>query len=158
MDNEIHEQRKEGVDLLSRRMKKQEIIAPRPSRVLFEFTSEDEDYVNMMLKKTAKQTLRKHRKEYVPSKENIPTLDHELDELLTAVEKKAGILPSSVEPIRNCRKCYFSTSFRIVGTDWYCQCTNVARTSGKIGWIWVHCESNLSCWRKPENQKSDGSG
>ncbi|MHA1908165.1 MAG: hypothetical protein ACW98Y_12775 [Candidatus Thorarchaeota archaeon] len=135
--------------MIRRRKKKQEIVQPRPRDVLFEFTSEDEDYVNMMLKKSAMRTLRKHRKTAPRPEEPVP-IDPEIDKLLTQIEKKVGIQPDSVKPIKNCRKCYFSKSLRVIGTDWYCQCSNVAKSSGKLGWTWVHCESNLPCWRVPD--------
>ena len=138
--------------MIRRRKKKQEIAPPRPRDVLFEFTAEDEEYVNMMLKKSAKRTLQKHRKDAPHPPKESPLIDPEMEELLTQVEKKAGLRTSSIDPIRNCRKCYFSKSLRVVGTDWYCQCSNVAKSSGKLGWTWVHCESNLPCWRELDTE------
>jgi hypothetical protein len=138
-----------GESLFRRRKKKQEIAPPKPSKVLFEYTSEDDEYVNMMLKKSAKRTLQRHIKESPPALEEPSTIDEEMNELLTEVERKAGIRSDVIEPIKNCRKCYFSRSVRVIGTDWYCQCSNVARSSGKAGWKWLRCESDLPCWREP---------
>jgi hypothetical protein len=139
-----------GTSLIKKHKDDQEATPPRPSRVLFEFTSEDEAYVNMMLKKSARRTVQKHRKDKpLPTKEPL-FIDDELDEMLIEVEKKAGIKSTATEPIKNCRKCYFSRSFRVIGVDWYCHCANVARSSAKAGWSWVRCESNLSCWREPD--------
>ncbi|MGD9395198.1 MAG: hypothetical protein PVJ05_02100 [Candidatus Thorarchaeota archaeon] len=133
--------------MIRRRKKEQEATPPSPRKVLFEFTSEDEDYVNMMLKKSARRTLQRLKKDSSQPPKESPPFDTELDEMLAAVEKKAGIQPAEIEPIKNCRKCYFSKSLRVIGTEWYCQCSNVAKLSGKLGWKWVRCESNLPCWR-----------
>ena len=136
--------------MIRRRKKEQEIPPPRPSQVLFEFTEDDEEYVSMMIKKSARRTLQKHRKERPQPQKEQPPIDDELDEMLTEVERKVGIRSDFLEPIKNCRKCYFSKSVRVIGIDWYCQCSNVAKSSGKTGWTWVRCESNLPCWREPE--------
>jgi len=138
-----------GESLIRRRKKEQENTPPKPSKVLFEFTSEDEKYVNMMLKKSARRTIEKHRKDAPPPPKESISIEAEMDELLTEVERKVGIRSDVIEPIKNCRKCYFAKSVRVVGADWYCQCSNVAKSSGQTGWKWVRCESNLSCWREP---------
>ncbi|MFW9787877.1 MAG: hypothetical protein ACFFE2_16925 [Candidatus Thorarchaeota archaeon] len=136
--------------MIRRRKKDQDVEPPRPIQVLYEFTAEDEEYVNMMLKKSARRTLQKHRREIPVIAKEQPLIDPEMDELLTAVEKKVGIRPAEITPIKNCRKCYFSKSIRVVGNEWYCQCSNVAKSTGKLGWTWIRCESNLSCWREPD--------
>jgi hypothetical protein len=142
-----------GTSLIKKHKDDREATRPKPSRVLFEFTSEDEAYVNMMLKKSAKRTIQKHRKDKPLPTKKPPPIDDELDEMLIEVEKKVGIKSTATEPIKNCRKCYFSKSFRVIGVDWYCHCANVARSSGKAGWTWVHCESSLPCWREPNYDK-----
>jgi hypothetical protein len=116
--------------------------------VLLEFTKEDEKYVNMMLRKSAMRTLTKHRKN--PPPERLPVLiDPEIDSILSTIEARMGFQKAPIEPIKNCHKCYFSAASRFVGTDWYSLCTNVATTAGMPRGKWVHCESNLSCWRAP---------
>jgi hypothetical protein len=125
---------------------------PNPIEALLEFTEEDEKYVNMMLKKEARRTLQKYRKNPQPKAKPV-LIDPEIDRALAAIEARMGHVKGSIEPIKNCRKCYFSTSIRVIGTDWYCQCTNVAKSSGKQGWKLVHCQSDLPCWREPDSEK-----
>jgi hypothetical protein len=139
--------------LIRRRKKPQEDLSQNPFKVLLEFTEADEQYVNMMLRKTAMRTLAKHRKN--PQRPGPPAakpeihVGTEIDRMLHAIEAKMGIHKAPVVPIRNCRKCYFSSAFRIVANDWYSLCTNIARATGLRRGKWVHCESNLSCWRAP---------
>ncbi|MHA1962258.1 MAG: hypothetical protein ACW99U_18800 [Candidatus Thorarchaeota archaeon] len=135
--------------MIRKRKRRQEVESPKPRRPQFEFTKDDEEYVNMMLKKSAIRRLQKHRKN-PPPKKNPPLIDPEIDELLSKIETKVGIIKGEVKPIKNCRKCYFSKSFRIIGVEWYCLCSNIAKVAGQSRGKWVHCESNLKCWRKPQ--------
>jgi hypothetical protein len=137
-----------GWRMIRRKRKQQEIIPPKPIKVLLEFTEADEQYVNMMLRKSAMRTLAKHKKN-IPPQTPPPTINPEFDSMLSAIEARMGLLDAPIGPIKNCRKCYFSSSFRIIGDNWYSLCTNVARASGLPHGKWVHCESNLSCWREP---------
>jgi hypothetical protein len=139
--------------LIRRRRKPQEDLSQNPFKALLEFTEADEQYVNMMLRKTAMRNLTKHRTNPqrlspLAAKPEIH-VDPEIDRMLHAIEAKMGIHKAPVVPIRNCRKCYFSSAFRIVANDWYSLCTNIARATGQYRGKWVHCESNLSCWRAP---------
>jgi hypothetical protein len=134
--------------LIRRRKKQQEVVPPNPIEVLLEFTEEDEQYVNMMLRKSAIRTLERHKKKHLPE----PTqsaINPELDSMLSAIEARMGFLNAPIDPIKNCRKCYFSSSFRIIGANWYSLCTNIARASGLPRGKWVRCECNLPCWREP---------
>ncbi|MFW9802590.1 MAG: hypothetical protein ACFFFC_08065 [Candidatus Thorarchaeota archaeon] len=139
--------------MIRRRKKPQEVPPPNPFKALLEFTEADERYVNMMLRKTAMRTLTKHRKN--PQLSGPPAvkpevhIDPEIDRMLHAIETKMGLHRTPVVPIRNCRKCYFSSAFRMIGNDWYSLCTNIARAPSLQRGKWVHCESNLSCWRAP---------
>jgi hypothetical protein len=134
--------------LIRRRKKQQEVVPPNPIKVLLEFTEEDKQHVNMMLRKSAMRTLAKHRKNPLPQKP-LSIINPEIDSILSAIETKMGLHKAPIRPIQNCRKCYFSAAFRIIGIDWYSLCTNIARTSGMPRGKWVHCESDLSCWREP---------
>ncbi len=134
--------------MIRRRKKQQEVVPPNPIKVLLEFTEEDKQYVNMMLKKSAMRTLERYKKNHLPE----PTqsaINPELDSMLSAIEVRMGLLNAPIGPIKNCRKCYFSSSFRIIGDNWYSLCTNIARASGLPRGKWVRCESNLPCWREP---------
>ncbi|MHA2021219.1 MAG: hypothetical protein ACW96N_05860 [Candidatus Thorarchaeota archaeon] len=134
--------------MLRRKRKQEEVVPPNPIKVLLEFTEADEQYVNMMLRKSAMRTLARHKK--IPAPQTFqPAINPELDSMLSAVEAKMGLINAPIVPIKNCRKCYFSSSFRIIGNNWYSLCTNVARASGLPRGRWVHCESNLPCWRRP---------
>jgi hypothetical protein len=114
--------------------------------VLLEYSEADEQYVNMMLRKTAMRPLTKHRKNQPPIKPPV-LINPEIDNILSSIEIKMGITKSPIESIKNCRKCYFKSAFRMIGNDWYTLCTNVARASHMQRGKWVHCESNLSCRR-----------
>jgi hypothetical protein len=116
--------------------------------VLLEYTEADEQYVNMMLRKSAMRTLTKHRKNPTPPKPPV-LINPEIDNILSAIEIRVGINKDPIEPVKNCRKCYFTSAFRIIGHDWYSLCTNFARASDLQRGKWVHCKSNLSCWREP---------
>lgn len=133
---------------LRRRAKKQETLHPNPIKVLLEYTEEDEKYVNMMLKKSARRKLEQCRRNPLP-KERPSLIDPEIENLLIGIETKLGLHKAPIEPIMNCRKCYFSSSFRLIGTNWYCLCTNIGRTPHQSSGKWVHCENNLPCWRAP---------
>ena len=135
--------------MIRKRKKQQQMPAkPNPRKALFEFTEEDKEYVNMMLRKETVRKLQRLRKNPMP-KEEPSLIDPEIDKALGEIEAKMGIAENPIQPIKNCRKCYFSKSFRLIGKEWYCQCTNVARSSLMLRWIWIRCESDLSCWRAP---------
>lgn len=129
----------------SKQKKLEELVQPSPIKALLEFTEEDEEYVNMMLRKEALRTLQRIRDG--PRPKQAPSLiDPEIDKVLTQIEAKLGLIK---DPIKNCRKCYFSTSFWTIGINWYCFCTNIARTPYSTKGMWIRCKSNLKCWREP---------
>ena len=134
--------------MIRRKKKQQQAVLPNPIKVLLEFTEADEQYVNMMLRKSARRTLERYKKNPLPETPQ-PAINPELDRMLSAIEARMGLINAPIGPIKNCRKCYFSSSFRIIGNNWYSLCTNIARASGLPRGKWVHCESNLPCWREP---------
>ncbi|NHJ12039.1 MAG: hypothetical protein EAX95_00070 [Candidatus Thorarchaeota archaeon] len=139
--------------MIRRNKKKQELEPPNPLAVLFEFSEEDEEYVQSMLKKSARRTLDRFKSEEPKvaksEAQQEPLFFPELQAKISALEVKMGIHTSPPQPIRNCRKCYFASSFRNIQTNWYCRCTNVSRTPAKGRGLWILCESNLPCWRSP---------
>lgn len=134
-----------------KRKKKEPEMAPPPSP-LFTWTDEDQAYVNKMLMKDARKNLRK-KIDAIPKKEPEPS-EHpfpELNKMVTELEIKTGNKKGPINPIKNCRKCYFATSVRLFGLNWFIKCSNVARScSHDPKHPWILARSNLPCWRDPK--------
>ncbi len=98
----------------------------------------DEDYVNMMLKKDARRTIEKHRKdEPVKQSEKSP-------------KKNIGppVISEKLSTIKRCQNCYFSIREKKIGGSYWCQCTNPGRSTDVIcKGSWVKSQLNLPCWK-----------
>lgn len=109
---------------------------------------DDEEYVTMMLKKEAKRTLAKHRKE--------PDLFKEKKEETSTLTKKKKkqeppVMPTKMSLVKRCQNCYYSVGQHTIGGSCWCHCTNPGRSIGdSIGKTWVKSRLNLSCWKLAE--------
>lgn len=95
----------------------------------------DEDYVSMMLKKDARRTIEKHRK----------------DETVDQSSKKKSeppVISEKLSTIKRCQNCYFSVREKKIGGSFWCQCTNPGRSTDVIcKGSWVKSQLNLPCWK-----------
>ncbi len=106
----------------------------------------DEDYVTSMLKKDAKKTLAKYRKEPETS------ANERSEEKNTPIKRKkredAPVLSERLSPMRRCQSCYFCVAVRTVGGSSWCNCTNPGRsTEGSPEKRWIKSRLNLLCWK-----------
>ncbi len=105
-----------------------------------------------MLMKDARKNLRK-KIEAVSNKAS-ELSEHpfpELNKMVAELEFRAGNKKDQINPIRNCRKCYFASSVRLFGLNWFIKCSNVARSrSQDPKHPWILARSNLPCYRAPE--------
>lgn len=95
----------------------------------------DEDYVSMMLKKDARRTIEKHRK----------------DEPVDQSSKKKSeppVISEKLSTIKRCQNCYFSVREKKIGGSFWGQCTNPGRSTDVIcKGSWVKSQLNLPCWK-----------
>jgi hypothetical protein len=131
-------------------MRSTEPEEPPPRSPIYTWTQDDQDYLDRITRRNLKLMIQEHRaalegttasSEYSSGVFIYPGLE----EALSRLEEKVGLRESRIEPIKNCRKCYFATSTRVLSTMWYCFCTNRAPAR------FVIARSNLSCWRKKES-------
>jgi hypothetical protein len=108
------------------------IINPSDSEIL------DDDTVHRdgFYKRKALDTLKKYRKDnpiITPRKRG----------------KKAVIRSSKSTTIKRCQNCYYSTSSRKLGANWWSTCTNAVKSiEGRPNtFLWVESKLNLSCWK-----------
>ncbi len=136
--------------LLDRYIKRfKEPEEPPPPNPIYRWTEEDQEYLDQITKRNLRLKIEAHRSDPEPRCDSdaeylVPGLyylNEEIEEGLVKLEEKAGLRESRIEPIKNCRKCYFATSTRVLNTVWYCFCTN--RPPARF----VVARSNLPCWR-----------
>jgi len=106
----------------------------------------DEDYVTSMLKKDAKKTLAKYRKEPETSTNETP------EEKGMPIKKKKKqeppVLSEKLSPVRRCQNCYYCVTVRTIGGSSWCNCTNPGRsTQGSPEKRWIKSSLNLPCWK-----------
>jgi hypothetical protein len=121
-----------------------------PLSPIYTWTKEDQEYLDQITKRNLKLVIQEHMaalgtsttgSQYSPGS----FVDPDIEEALTRLEERVGLTESRIEPIKNCRKCYFATSTRVLNTMWYCFCTNRAPAR------FVTARGNLPCWRKKES-------
>ncbi|RDE14922.1 MAG: hypothetical protein C4K48_05295 [Candidatus Thorarchaeota archaeon] len=106
----------------------------------------DEDYVTSMLKKDARKTLAKYRKEPETSSNDRHA------EKSTPIKKKEKyeppVLSERLFPMRRCQNCYYCVTVRTIGGSSWCNCTNPGRsTEESPEKRWIKSRLNLPCWK-----------
>jgi len=95
----------------------------------------DDDYVSMMLKKDAKKTIEKHRR----------------DEPVKQSPKKKSeppVVSEKIATMKRCQNCYFSVKEKKLGGSIWCNCTNPGRSTNiDSKGSWVKSQLNPPCWK-----------
>jgi len=95
----------------------------------------DDDYVSMMLKKDAKKTIEKHRRnepvKQSPKKKSEPP-----------------VVSEKIATMKRCQNCYFSVKEKKLGGSIWCNCTNPGRSTNiDSKGSWVKSQLNPPCWK-----------
>jgi hypothetical protein len=98
----------------------------------------DEEYIEHMLKKVAKRTLEKHRRDSpieIEKKKHVPIV----------VSEKLSLM-------KRCQNCYYSVGNRTIGGSCWCHCTNLCRSNAdNAKTSWVKSQLNLPCWKPAQD-------
>ncbi len=99
----------------------------------------DDDYVSMMLKKDARKTIEKHRR----------------DEPVKQSPKKKSeppVISEKIAPMKRCQNCYFSVKEKKLGGSIWCHCTNPGRSTNiDSKGSWVKSQLNPPCWKPTQD-------
>ena len=99
---------------------------------------DDDDYVSMMLKKDARRTIEKHRRDE-PVKQSEKSPKKNIEPL---------VISEKLSAIKRCQNCYFSVREKKIGGSYWCHCTNPGRSTDVIcKGSWVKSQLNLPCWK-----------
>ena len=99
----------------------------------------DEDYVSMMLKKGARRTIDKHRRnepvDQSPKKKSEPP-----------------VISEKMPTVKRCQNCYFSVQEKKLSGSYWCHCTNIGRSTNVVSkGSWVKSQLNLPCWKPTQD-------
>jgi hypothetical protein len=149
---------------MSKGEKNKPIEDVRVSELLDDFVSSDipgnrsestevtgEDYVKYMLKKEAKKTLAKYRKDPGISSNEM------VEEKSTPIKRKKKhelpVLSEKLSPVKRCQKCHYCVTVRTIGGSSECSCTNAGRsTEGSPEKRTIKSRLNLPCWKTKQQQ------
>lgn len=99
----------------------------------------DDDYVSMMLKKGARRTIEKHRR----------------DEPIDQTPKKKSeqpVISEKMSTVKRCQNCYFSVQEKKLSGSYWCHCTNPGRSTNVVSkGSWVKSQLNLPCWKPTQD-------
>ncbi|MCK5263967.1 MAG: hypothetical protein KAR03_00025 [Candidatus Thorarchaeota archaeon] len=102
----------------------------------------DDDYVSMMLKKDAKKTLEKYRR------------DEPIEEPEESAKKKSAqpVISEKMSTVKRCQNCYFSVQEKKLSGSYWCHCTNIGRSTNVVSkGSWVKSQLNLPCWKPTQD-------
>lgn len=101
---------------------------------------DDEEYVTMMLKKEARKTVQKYRKDE-PLEVSEKPLKKTKKPDLPVVSEKTSV-------IRRCQNCYYCVGSHSLGGSVWCHCTNPGRSAEEeMSQSWIKSRINLPCWK-----------
>ncbi len=99
----------------------------------------DEDYVSMMLKKGARRTIDKHRR-------NEPV------DQSPKKKSKQPVISEKMSTVKRCQNCYFSVQEKKLSGSYWCHCTNIGRSTNVVSkGSWVKSQLNLPCWKPTQD-------
>ncbi len=99
---------------------------------------DDEEYINMMLKKDAKRILQEHRKKQPIAQSS----SHETQ------KSDQQIASEKISIIKRCQNCYYCVDSYSLGGSVWCNCTNPGRSShSDASKSWIKSKLNLPCWK-----------
>lgn len=94
-----------------------------------------EDYQAKLMKKEARKTIDRYRKDPPPD--------------APSEVREKPVRSEKMQKVKACQDCYYCSAIRKVGGSWWCHCTNPGR-SGQVessGHNWVKGRIGLPCWR-----------
>ena len=94
-----------------------------------------EEYQAKLMKKEARMTISRYRKDPPP---DVPTEPRE-----------KPVRSEKMQQVRSCQTCYYCSATRKVGGSWWCHCTNPGRSGQEepTSHNWVKGRIGLPCWR-----------